>query len=53
MSASSPAILDLQDRFRGCLLGLALGDALDGQFEAQTPRDIRGRVPMSAIVEML
>jgi poly(ADP-ribose) glycohydrolase ARH3 len=35
----------LQDRFRGCLLGLALGDALGGKFEAQSADAIRARVP--------
>src|SRR3954471_7291414 len=34
---------DLPDRFRGCLLGLALGDALGGKFEAQTADAIRAR----------
>jgi poly(ADP-ribose) glycohydrolase ARH3 len=36
---------DLPDRFRGCLLGLALGDALGGKFEAQTADAIRTRFP--------
>lgn len=26
----------LKDRFEGCLLGLAVGDALGGKFEAQS-----------------
>ena len=34
-----------ENRFRGCLLGLALGDALGGRFEAQTATHIRGRYP--------
>jgi poly(ADP-ribose) glycohydrolase ARH3 len=33
----------LQDRFRGCLLGLAVGDALGGRFEAQLPEAMRSR----------
>lgn len=33
----------LQDRFRGCLLGLAVGDALGGLFEAQTSESITAR----------
>lgn len=35
----------LQDRFRGCLVGLAVGDALGGRFEAQSADHIRNRVP--------
>src|SRR5688572_10798471 len=35
----------LRDRFEGCLLGLAIGDALGGLFEAQTADGIRGRFP--------
>jgi len=35
----------LQDRFRGCLLGLAIGDALGGKFEAQSAEGIRARFP--------
>ncbi len=35
----------LQDRFTGCLLGLAVGDALGGRFEAQSAEGIRARVP--------
>ena len=35
----------LEDRFRGCLLGLAVGDALGGRFEAQSSSHIRGRFP--------
>ena len=35
----------LQDRFRGCLLGLAIGDALGGMFEAQSADGIRTRFP--------
>jgi poly(ADP-ribose) glycohydrolase ARH3 len=33
----------LKDRFEGCLLGLAVGDALGGKFEAQSADAIRGR----------
>ena len=33
----------LQSRFRGCLIGLAVGDALGGRFEAQTADYIVGR----------
>jgi poly(ADP-ribose) glycohydrolase ARH3 len=35
----------LKERFEGCLLGLAVGDALGGQFEAQTSDSIRRRFP--------
>lgn len=35
----------LHDRFRGCLLGLAVGDALGGRFEAQSAEHLRGRFP--------
>src|SRR6516165_7388331 len=35
----------LQDRFRGCLFGLAVGDALGGKFEAQAADAIRARFP--------
>jgi poly(ADP-ribose) glycohydrolase ARH3 len=35
----------LKDRFRGCLLGLAVGDALGGRFEAQSAEAIRSRFP--------
>jgi poly(ADP-ribose) glycohydrolase ARH3 len=35
----------LQDRVRGCLLGLAIGDALGGKFEAQDATAIRARFP--------
>src|SRR5438445_8733931 len=34
---------ELLDRFRGCLLGLAVGDALGGKFEAQSADAIRSR----------
>ena len=33
------------DRFEGCLLGLAVGDALGGMFEAQSANAIRSRFP--------
>lgn len=36
--------VSLEDRFRGCLIGLAVGDALGGRFEAQSAEYIRGRV---------
>ncbi len=36
---------DLKDRFAGCLLGLAVGDALGGRFEAQSSEGIRSRFP--------
>jgi poly(ADP-ribose) glycohydrolase ARH3 len=35
----------LEDRFQGCLLGLALGDALGGRLEAQDAGAIRARFP--------
>jgi len=35
--------ISLQERFRGCLLGLAVGDALGGRFEAQSSEHIRNR----------
>src|SRR4051812_2243027 len=35
----------LKDRFEGCLLGLAIGDALGGLFEAQSADAIRARFP--------
>ncbi|HEY7308109.1 MAG TPA: ADP-ribosylglycohydrolase family protein [Gemmataceae bacterium] len=35
----------LKDRFLGCLLGLAIGDALGGKFEAQSADAIRARFP--------
>ncbi len=35
----------LNDRFHGCLFGLAVGDALGGRFEAQTAEGIRSRCP--------
>jgi poly(ADP-ribose) glycohydrolase ARH3 len=35
--------LSLQDRFRGSLLGLAVGDALGARFEGQSADYIRGR----------
>lgn len=36
---------DLRDRFEGCLLGLAVGDALGGLFEAQGADHLRARFP--------
>lgn len=41
----APSASILQDRFEGCLLGLAVGDALGGKFEAQTADAIRARFP--------
>ena len=35
----------LEDRFVGCMLGLAVGDALGGRFEAQSAEAIRERFP--------
>jgi poly(ADP-ribose) glycohydrolase ARH3 len=35
----------LKDRFLGCLLGLAVGDALGGKFEAQSAGAVRARFP--------
>jgi poly(ADP-ribose) glycohydrolase ARH3 len=43
-TAEAPAG-ELRERFRGCLLGLAVGDALGGRFEAQSSEAIRARVP--------
>jgi poly(ADP-ribose) glycohydrolase ARH3 len=40
--------LDLRDRFRGCLLGLACGDALGGLFEGQLAEHILERFPSTA-----
>jgi poly(ADP-ribose) glycohydrolase ARH3 len=34
-----------KDRFEGCLLGLAVGDAMGGKFEAQSAGAIRARFP--------
>ncbi len=42
MTISTPT---LEDRFEGCLCGLAVGDALGGKFEAQTADAIRSRFP--------
>src|SRR5580692_6759264 len=42
MTISAPI---LKTRFEGCLLGLAVGDALGGKFEAQTADAIRARFP--------
>ncbi len=36
---------EILDRYRGCLLGLAVGDALGGKFEAQSADAIRARFP--------
>lgn len=40
--ATQPTV---KDRFDGCLLGLAIGDALGGKFEAQSADGIRARFP--------
>src|SRR5215208_1781478 len=40
MSVTGPS---LPDRFEGCLLGLAVGDALGARFEAQSGDAIRAR----------
>ena len=45
----------LQDRFTGCLLGLAVGDALGGRFEAQSAegiRTLRWEDPSTSIVHV-
>ncbi len=47
MAVAAP---NLKDRFEGCLLGLAIGDALGGKFEAQDAEAIRNRF---ATVEQL
>lgn len=36
---------DLRDRFRGCLIGLAIGDALGALFEAQSAESLQVRFP--------
>jgi poly(ADP-ribose) glycohydrolase ARH3 len=41
----SAVSLSLRDRFRGCLLGLAVGDALGALFEAQSAAAVRARFP--------
>src|SRR5262245_44242796 len=38
----------LRERFQGCLLGLAVGDALGGRFEAQSAGAVRARFPSVA-----
>jgi poly(ADP-ribose) glycohydrolase ARH3 len=38
----------LRDRFRGCLLGLAVGDALGREFEGQRATAVRAQVPTVA-----
>jgi poly(ADP-ribose) glycohydrolase ARH3 len=42
MAVIAPILLD---RFQGCLLGLAIGDALGARFEGQPAERIRGRFP--------
>jgi len=39
------ANITLEDRFTGCLLGLAVGDALGSRFEGQSPDWILSRPP--------
>ncbi|HJZ94693.1 MAG TPA: ADP-ribosylglycohydrolase family protein [Gemmataceae bacterium] len=39
----SPEPFDLRDRFVGCLLGLAVGDALGGRFESRPAEHLRER----------
>jgi poly(ADP-ribose) glycohydrolase ARH3 len=41
----SLTVSNLRERFRGCLLGLAVGDALGARFEAQSAEAIRARLP--------
>lgn len=41
----------LKDRFEGCLLGLAVGDALGGKFEGQSADAIRAR--FSTVAELI
>src|SRR5690349_3267257 len=43
-----PSDTTLRDRFAGCLLGLAVGDALGGRFEGQSPDWIARRFPSPA-----
>src|SRR4051812_46921253 len=43
-----PMSVSLRDRFRGCLLGLAVGDALGGRFEARDAYHVRARFPSPA-----
>jgi poly(ADP-ribose) glycohydrolase ARH3 len=45
MPTTSRAAPPLEDRFAGCLLGLAVGDALGGCFEGQTADYITRRYP--------
>jgi ADP-ribosylglycohydrolase len=42
---STMSAITLEDRFIGCLLGLAVGDALGGLFEAQSAEHLRQRFP--------
>ncbi|MDM7935711.1 MAG: ADP-ribosylglycohydrolase family protein, partial [Methanothrix sp.] len=44
-------ILDLEDRFLGCLLGVAVGDALGMPVEGYTAEEIRSR--FGAVQEMM
>ena len=37
--------ISLRDRFRGCLIGLAVGDALGGRFESALPEHVQARFP--------
>jgi poly(ADP-ribose) glycohydrolase ARH3 len=54
MDTASKLLTDetLQDRFQGCLLGLAIGDALGGRFEGQTAEAVRRRFPtLAALID--
>ncbi|MCA9176735.1 MAG: ADP-ribosylglycohydrolase family protein [Planctomycetales bacterium] len=37
--------LSLRERFHGCLLGLAVGDAVGARYEGQSPESLRREVP--------
>jgi poly(ADP-ribose) glycohydrolase ARH3 len=45
MPSTDNCTMDLLDRFRGSLLGLAVGDALGGLFEAQSAESLAERLP--------
>src|SRR5262245_31277775 len=47
MRAPPISLPSLKDRFEGALLGLAIGDALGGKFEAQSAEAVRRRFPTS------
>lgn len=46
-------ISTVEERFVGCLLGLAIGDALGSQFEGQSPGFIARRYGTAADLEHL